>query len=59
MRGIFVLVFYLKVTLLVIIPTVTIIHTRVIPNGVKNENNRHEFGMFTQVSGFGVRRFGN
>ena len=50
MRGFFVLVFYLKVTLLVNIPTVTIIHTCVSPNGVKNENNVHKVGMFTQVS---------
>ena len=58
MHGYFVLVFYHNVTVQIIFAKVTI-QTCVGPIGVKNENVLHQVGMFTQVSVFGVCRFGN
>jgi len=56
-HGCFVLVFYLKVKIFLIIAKVTI-QTCISLNGVKNENNLHYFGVFTQVSGFDVCTLG-
>jgi len=52
-HGFFVLLFYLNVKIFLIIAKVTI-QTCVSLNGVKNEDNLHQVGMFTQVSGLGV-----
>jgi len=53
----FVLVFYLKVKIFLIIAKVTI-QTCVSLNGVENENNLHYSGVFSQVSGFDVCTLG-
>jgi len=57
-HGLFVLVFYLNVSMLLIIAKV-IIEKCVSLNGFKNEYILHQVAMLTQVSKFGVCRFGN
>jgi hypothetical protein len=54
----FFLCFYLNVKIFLIIAKVNI-QTCVNLNGVKNENILYQIGMISQVSVFGVCRFGN
>ena len=57
-HGLFVLVFYRNVTMLLIVAKV-VIQTCVSLNGFKNEYILHQVAMLTQVSKFGVCRLGN
>ena len=57
-HGLFVLVFYLNVSRFLIIAKF-IIQTCVNLNGFKNENILHQVAMLTQLSKFGLCRFGN
>ena len=57
-HELFVLLFYLDVSRFLIIAKV-VIEKCVILNGLKNENILHQVAMLTQLSKFGVCRFGN